>query len=200
MSEVEGRAREDDLEMLVNNAGFQTYMPFVELDPAVGEAEISVQVTAVMRLSRAVLPAMFGRRSGAIINVSSMLAFSAGLDSAFLPKRAVYAATKAFVNSFSETLASELAGTEVKVQALVPGVVRTEFHDVDGKPILRPNVPIMEPEAVVQASLAGLELDEVVCVPALDERGLLDDELEARRTLFGNGRGSELSPGYRKGG
>ncbi|TPI18364.1 SDR family NAD(P)-dependent oxidoreductase [Mesorhizobium sp. B4-1-1] len=198
MSEVEGRAREDDLEMLVNNAGFQTYMPFVELDPAVGEAEISVQVTAVMRLSRAVLPAMFGRRSGAIVNVSSMLAFSAGLDSAFLPKRAVYAATKAFVNSFSETLASELAG--VKVQALVPGVVRTEFHDVDGKPILRPNVPIMEPEAVVQASLAGLELDEVVCVPALDERGLLDDELEARRTLFGNGRGSELSSGYRKGG
>ena len=200
LSAVERRARAGDLEMLVNNAGFQTYMPFVELDPAVGDAEISVQATAVMRLSRAVLPAMLARGSGAIVNVSSMLSFTAGLDNAFLPKRAVYAATKAFVNAFSQILASELAGTGVKVQALCPGVVRTEFHDVDGKPVLRPNVPIMEPEAVVQASLAGLGLGDVICIPSLENRGLLDDELKARGNLFASGRGSELSPRYRRDG
>src|ERR1019366_2505735 len=104
--------------MLINNAGFQTYMPFVELDPDYAEAQIRVQVTAVVRLSRAVLQGMLARRSGAIVNVSSMLAFSAGMDRPFLPKRAAYAATKAFINAFTETLSTELAGTGVQVQAL----------------------------------------------------------------------------------
>jgi uncharacterized protein len=140
---------------------------------------------------------MLARRSGAIVNVSSMLAFSAGMDHPFLPKRATYAATKAFVNVFTETLSGELAGTGVKVQALCPGVVRTEFHDVDGKPVLRPKVPVMEPEDVVEASLAGLALGEVICSPSLADTSLLDREREARRALFDAGRGANLSPHYR---
>jgi len=194
---VEQRAATGDVTMLVNNAGFQTYMPFVQLDPDLAEAQIGVQVTAIVRLSRAVLPAMLARNAGVIINVSSMLAFSAGMDQPFLPKRATYAATKAFVNSFTETLSSEVAGSGVKVQALCPAVVRTEFHDVDGKPVLRPNVPVMEPEDVVEASLAGLALGDVICSPALDDRGLLDNERQARHAVFGNGRGAELSSRYR---
>jgi short-subunit dehydrogenase len=197
---VEQRAARGDVTMLVNNAGFQTYMPFVELDPDRAEAQIRVQVTAVVRLTRAVLPALLARNSGTIINVSSMLAFSAGMDQPFLPKRAVYAATKAFVNSFTETLSGELAGTGVKVQALCPAVVRTEFHDVDGKPILRPNVPVMLPEDVVEASLAALALGDVICSPALSDRRLLDGERQARHAVFGGGRGAELSPRYRKSG
>jgi short-subunit dehydrogenase len=194
---VEQRAATGDVTMLVNNAGFQTYMPFVQLDPDVAEAQIRVQVSTIVRLSRAVLPAMVARNAGAIVNVSSMLAFSAGMDQPFLPKRATYAATKAFVNSFTETLSSELVGTGVKVQALCPAVVRTEFHDVDGKPVLRPNVPVMEPEDVVEASLAGLALGDVICSPALGDRGLLDNERQARHALFGGGRGAELSHRYR---
>src|SRR4029453_4791240 len=77
LATVERRAASGDVTMLVNNAGFQTYMPFVELNPDLAEAQIRVQVTAVVRLSRAVLPAMLARNAGAIINVSSMLAFSA---------------------------------------------------------------------------------------------------------------------------
>jgi short-subunit dehydrogenase len=197
LATAEQRAAAGDVTMLVNNAGFQTYMPFVQLNPDFAEAQIRVQVTAVVRFSRAVLPAMLARNAGAIINVSSMLAFSAGMDQPFLPKRAVYAATKAFVNSFTETLSSELVGTGVKVQALCPGVVRTEFHNVDGKPVLRPNVPIMEPEDVVEASLAGLALGEVICSPALVDRSLLDQERQARHAVFGGGRGAEPSPRYR---
>jgi len=197
LAAVERRVAVSDITMLVNNAGFQTYMPFVELDPDYAEAQIRVQVTAVVRLSRAVLPGMLARRSGAIINVSSMLAFSAGMDRPFLPKRAAYAATKAFVNAFTETLSTELAGTGVQMQALCPAVVRTEFHDVDGKPVLRPNVPVMEPEDVVDASLAGLVLGDVICSPALADRGLLDREREARHALFDSGRGADLSTRYR---
>ena len=198
LATVEERAAAGDVTMLVNNAGFQTYMPFVELDPDRAEAQIRVQVTAVVSLSRAVLPAMLARNAGAIINVSSMLAFSAGMDQPFLPKRAVYAATKAFVNSFTAILSGELVGTGVKVQALCPAVVRTEFHDVDGKPVLRPNVPVMLPEDVVAASLAGLALGDVICSPALADRALLDTERQARHAVFGGGRGAELSPRYRK--
>jgi short-subunit dehydrogenase len=195
---VEQRAATGDVTMLVNNAGFQTYMPFVELDPDRAEGQIRVQVTAIVRLSRAVLPAMLARKAGTIINVSSMLAFSGGMDQPFLPKRVVYAATKAFVNSFTETLSGELVGTGVNIQALCPAVVRTQFHDIDGKPVLRPNVPVMEPDDVVEASLAGLALGDVICSPALGDRGLLDHERQARHAVFGGGRGAELSPRYRK--
>ena len=196
LAEVERRTAMGDVAMLVNNAGFQAYMPFVDLDPDRAEAQIQVHVTAIVRLSRAALPSMLARGSGAIINVSSMLAFSAGMDQPFLPKRATYAATKAFVNAFTETLAGELVGTGVKVQALCPGVVRTEFHDVDGKPALRPNVPVMEPKDVVEASLAGLALGDVICSPALADRSLLDHERQARDAVFGGGRGAELSSRY----
>jgi uncharacterized protein len=196
LAAVERRVVAGDLAMLVNNAGFQTYMPFVELDPDRAEAQIRVQVTAIVRLCRAALPAMLARGDGAIVNVSSMLAFAAGMRQPFLPKRATYAATKAFVNAFTETLAEELDGTGVKVQALCPGVVRTEFHDVDGKPVLRPKVPVMEPDDVVQASLAALALGDVVCSPALVDRAIIDGERAARHAVMDAGRGAELSPRY----
>lgn len=194
---VERRASAGDLAMLVNNAGFQNYMPFVEIDADRAEEQVRVQVTAVMRLSRAVLPAMIAVGSGAIVNVSSMLAFSAGMNQPFLPKRVTYAATKAFVNAFTELLAMEVAGTGVKVQALCPGVVRTEFHDVDGKPVLRPNVPILEPEDVVQASLAGLAAGDVICAPTLADSSLLDDQQQSRNAVFRGSLSAELAPRYR---
>jgi uncharacterized protein len=194
---IEKRAAAGDVTMLVNNAGFQAYRPFVELDPDLAEVQLFLHTTVPVRLCRAVLPAMLARGSGAIVNISSMLAFSAGMDQPFLPKRATYVGTKAFVSAFTETLAGELIGTGVKVQALCPAVVRTEFHDVDGKPILRPNAPIMEPEDVVAASLAGLALGDIICSPALEDRGLIDREREARHAVLGAGRGAELSSRYR---
>jgi short-subunit dehydrogenase len=174
--------------MLINNAGYRTYMPFVDLDPGAAERQIHAQVTATVRLCRAVLPGMVARRKGAIVNVSSTLAFAAGVDAPHLPKRAVYAATKAFVNAFTETLAVELKDAGVKVQALCPGVVRTEFHDLPGEPgAVRPNVPVLEPEDVVQASLTALELGDVMCVPVLNDRGAIERERAGRHAIFGGG-------------
>lgn len=194
---VERRARAGDVSLLINNAGFQTYTPFIDLSMDRAQSEVAVQVTAVMRLTHAVLPAMIARGSGAVINVSSMLGFSGGLNHPFLPKRSVYAGTKAFVTTLSELLAAEIEGTGVRVQALCPAVVRTEFHDVDGQPVLRPNAPVMEPDDVVKASLGGLRTEDTICIPALEDRDRLSAVTDASRALFEAGRGAELASRYR---
>lgn len=78
-----------------------------------------------------------------------------------------YAASKAFINTFTQTLVQELEGTGVRIQALCPGLVRTEFHDaLGGRP---PGVPVIEPDDIVRASLAGLTLGEVICAPTLPD-------------------------------
>ena len=198
LAAVEARIGElPDLARLVNNAGFGAYMPFVALEPDRAEELIRVQVVAVTRLTRAALPGMIARGEGAVINVSSRLAFSAPLASPPLPKRATYAGTKAFINTFSQILAAELEGSGVRVQALCPGVVATEFHEQAGiSPGAYPASLVMSPEDVVQASLAGLALGEVVCVPGLEDAGLLAQVEEANKKLFAESRSGSLAKRY----
>ena len=190
---ISGNAAPD---LLVNNAGFGGYAPFAELDPERAEELIRLQVTAVTRLTRAALPGMISRGRGAIVNVSSRLAFSAALPSPPLPKRAVYAATKAYINAFSQVVANEVSGTGVRVQALCPGVVRTEFHAVQGMDSSKFPVGIMSPEDVVSASLAGLERNEIVCIPALDDPNLLSEVESSQRRLLEASAGGEPSKRY----
>jgi short-subunit dehydrogenase len=161
---VERRAAEG-VDLLVNNAGFGTVGAFCDLDPDDEEREILLNCLALHRLTRAALPPMVERGSGGVINVSSMAGF---LPS---PYNATYAATKAFVNSFTEALAEELRGTGVSVQALCPGFTRTEFQDVaqvDTSAI--PSFAWMEAAPVVDASLKALESGEVICVPGVANR------------------------------
>jgi short-subunit dehydrogenase len=199
LHEVEMRIAEDTaLELLVNNAGFGGYMPFVALDPDRAEELIRLQVVAVTRLTRAALPGMIARGHGAIINVSSRLAFSAALSAPNMPKRATYAATKAYVNTFTRLLHDELAGTGVRVQALCPGVVRTEFHERMGQdPNRIPAALVMSPEDIVEASLAGLRLGEVICVPALDNPNLLMQIQQDQRQLWEHSNGNTIASRYR---
>jgi uncharacterized protein len=185
LAAVEQRiAEESALALLVNNAGFGAYMPFKDLDPDRAEELIRVQVIAVTRLTRAALPGMLARGRGAIINVSSRLAFSGPLGSPPLPKRATYAGTKAFINTFTQILADELAGTGVQVQALCPGLVTTEFHQNVQIDPSRLQVPMMKPADLVDASLAGLRLGEVICVPGLDDTARLEQVAAAQRELL----------------
>jgi uncharacterized protein len=173
------------LDLLVNNAGFGGYRPFLQLDPDRAEELIRLQVLAVTRLARAALPAMVARGRGAVINVSSQLAFSAALPSPpLLPGRAVYAATKAYINALTQLLDGELAGTGVRVQALCPGVMRTEFYARMGTDVGRVPIRPMEPSAVVSASLAGLQRGEVLCLPGLDDASALDELRAAERRIF----------------
>jgi short-subunit dehydrogenase len=167
---VETRLQQlDNLEILVNNAGFGIPGDFAKTDVDDSLTMLSVHVLAVVRLSRAVLPQMIERANGYIINVSSLSAFSAPLG------HPMYAATKSFLNGFSEGLATELHGSGVKVQALCPGMTRTEFHDSpayaryhDEKVI--PKFAWMSTESVVRGSLAALRRNQVIYIPGFGNR------------------------------
>lgn len=111
------------VDVLINNAGFGTFGPFVESDLAVELSEIQLNVTTLTHLTRLVLPAMVRRGKGRILNVASTAAFQPG------PMMAVYYATKAYVLSFSEALANELKGTGVTSTCLCPGPTRTGFNE-----------------------------------------------------------------------
>ena len=122
MAELDRRGFKPDI--LINNAGFGDLGTFESSDPAKMEQMIAVNITALTRLTQWALPAMLAKKTGWICNVGS----TAGLIA--LPTFAVYAATKAYVNSFTEALRIELHGSGVEVLALCPGPVETEFGKV----------------------------------------------------------------------
>jgi short-subunit dehydrogenase len=109
---------------LVNNAGFGTSGPFVTLDPKRIGDEIQLNVTTLVQLTRALLPEVLEAKAGALVTVASTAAFQP------MPRMAIYGATKAFVLSFTEALASETRRSRLKVLALCPGPTSTEFFDV----------------------------------------------------------------------
>ncbi len=122
------RVAERDLEvnLLLNNAGFGTHGRFAEQDAAREAEEVRVNCEAVVTLTHAFLPAMLERGRGGIITVAS----SAGFQP--IPYQAVYAATKAFALNFSDALHTELRGSGIRVLAVNPGPVPTEWQDVAG--------------------------------------------------------------------
>ena len=152
----------EEIETLVNNAGFGLIGRFAELDAARQRAMIDLNVGTLADLCRAVAPAMAERQSGAILNVASTAAFQPG------PKMAVYFATKAFVLSLTEALHEELKPHGVHVSCLCPGPTRTEFGDVAGfgGNLLFDRVA-MDAASVVRAGLKGLDRNRAVVIPGL---------------------------------
>src|ERR1700722_7947579 len=118
--------RNIEVEFLVNNAGFGTTGPFVERDLSRELAMLQVNVASLVHLTGLLLPAMIARRSGRILNLGSTAGFQPG------PFMAVYYASKAFVNSFTEALSVELRGTGVTATVSCPGATATEFGKVSG--------------------------------------------------------------------
>jgi len=152
----------EQVELLVNNAGFGAIGRFAELDAKRQRQMIDLNVGASMDLCRAVAPEMIARKSGAILNVASTAAFQPG------PKMAVYFATKAFVLSFTEALHEELKPHGIKVSCLCPGPTRTEFGEVAGfKGSGAFDKVGMESLPVVVAGLRGLDQNRAVVVPGL---------------------------------
>lgn len=185
-----------DVGMLVNNAGFAGYGRFIEVDPDVIAKLIAVHVLAVSRLTRCALPGMVARDSGAVINVASLLAFSGTMPPQPLPYRATYAGAKAYLVAFTQALAGELDSSGVQVQVCCPGLVDTEFHDIAGLDMSQVPFPVMTPGEIVNASLEGLRLGEVVCVPGLHETALLDNLDEKQRALLLTAVASGLADRY----
>lgn len=162
-------AETPDLELLVNNAGFGTVDYFADTDPGYLVGMVDVHVVAPTILTRAILPGLLARKRGNLINVSSVGAWfqSAG--------NVQYGATKNYLAAFSEGLAQELRGTNVRVQALCPGFVRTDFHGADCMKAFHARKPPaaalwMTPDEVVACSLSKLHSNQVIVVPGLGYR------------------------------
>lgn len=154
---------------LVNNAGFGSFGWFAALDQEWERQEVHVNVVALHELTGELLPAMVERGAGAICNVGSV----AGVQP--LPGNATYAATKAFVNSFSEALHSELTGTGVSCTLVTPGPVRTEFAGRAGIGDVEASTPGFAwgtAEDVATAALAGMESGRRVVVPGLTAKAM----------------------------
>jgi uncharacterized protein len=151
------------IDLLINNAGLGDLGPFASGHPERIDQMMLVNMVGLTRLTRGLLPAMIARRRGAVLNVSSSAGFLP------IPNFAVYAATKAYVTSFSEALRSELRGSGVSVTALCPGPVRTEFPEVARRSpetvVPAPEFAHVPVEEVVRAALRGLERDRPMVIP-----------------------------------
>ncbi len=158
-----------DVDLLINNAGFGTSGPFLEHDPARDAEQIRVNCEAVVTLAHAFLPGMVERGRGGIINVAS----TAGMQP--LPYESVYAATKAFVISFTDALHAELRGSGIRVLAVNPGPVPTEWQQVAGYDADRVGVvPGQIPaEQVVSESLAAFDDGRRSVIPGRTMRWLM---------------------------
>jgi short-subunit dehydrogenase len=154
-----------DIDLLINNAGIGDLGPVATSDPVRNEQMIFVNMLALTSLTRHVLPQMIAKKRGAILNVSSSAVFLP------IPGFAIYAATKAYVISFSGALRAELRGAGVSVCALCPGPVHTEFQEVAKRPGGWPesgpefiHVPV---EQVVRDALVALEADRPLVIPGI---------------------------------
>lgn len=166
LSKVRERARVErrlkdptqPVEILVNNAGFGLNEPFWQTSGKAEQTLLDVLVTAPMRLSHAALPGMVERGRGAIVNVSSVAAWTNG---------GTYSAAKAYLNVFSESLAQQLSGTGVTVTAVCPGFTHTEFHqraDMDVADL--PEWLWLDIEDVVEQGLADAKSGKAISVPS----------------------------------
>jgi uncharacterized protein len=148
------------VDLLVNAAGFGAYGPFAALDPARAQEMVAVNLSALVDLTHAALPGWFDRGHGAVVNVGSIAGFAPG------PYAAVYAASKAFVASFTHALREELRDTDVRVLLLAPGVTDTGFQATAG--VAQDAIPAlvrMDVGPVVATALRDLARGRAVSVP-----------------------------------
>jgi short-subunit dehydrogenase len=171
LAAVEARIADDGdpIDLVVNNAGFGTSGTFHDLDPDRLRDEIGLNVQALTRLSHAAVRTMVPRGHGHLLNVSSIASFQPA------PKLAVYAATKAYVTSLTESLHEELRGTGVRVTALCPGLTKTEFQRISNSESYESNYPAfawISVDQVARGGLADVAKGKALSVPGVLYKGI----------------------------
>ena len=155
----------DKIDILVNNAGFGYVDSFFEDDYKNQEKMIQVHINAILNLTHLVVPKMLKNKNGYIINVSSAAAFLAS------PHHELYCSTKAFINTYSESIAMTLRNKNIKVQSLCPGLTRTDFHQkLNWKPEnmkSRGLIRWMTADYVVKKSIKAMDNKKVIVIPGI---------------------------------
>lgn len=191
--DVEQRLRSDaSITLLVNNAGVTTDGPLANADMEQLERLILLNITAVTRLAAAAAASFTKSARGTIINIASVVAL--------FPERfnATYSASKAYVLSLTQSLNAELEGTGVKVQAVLPGVTRTEIWERSG--IDASGIPaemVMEAGEMVDAALVGLDQGELITIPSLPDEGEWQEFVRARHVMAPNLSRSSAAQRYK---
>ncbi|UUZ73849.1 SDR family oxidoreductase [Polaromonas sp. P1(28)-8] len=181
----------EDVRVLVNNAGIARLGPIAQRSADDALSQIALNITALTRLTQAVVPAFIGRNQGVIINIASVLAIHS------MPISAVYSGTKAFVLQYSRGLQQELAETGVKVQLVLPASTATEIWDLSGVPLAALNKEaLMTTEHMVDAALAGFDQGETITWPSVADASLWDKYEAARSELFASTQVGTPAPRY----
>lgn len=189
IASVEQVLRDDRIDLLINNAGMGPLADTAAMADDAALATLTLNVTALMRLTRAALPGMRARKSGAIVNIGSVMAFHA------LPQSSLYSATKAFVLTYSRGVQHEVKDDGVLVQAVLPAGTITDFYETAGVSIANFDASVfMTAEQLVDAALAGLDRTEEVTLPSVHDESLWTAYDAARAKLFaGTQNGSPAS-------
>ena len=167
------------IRVLVNNAGMARLGSVATAPVNDSLTQIALNITALTRLTHAVLPGLIARNQGVIVNIASAL----GIQS--LPISSVYSGTKAYVLSFSRGLQAELAQTKVKVQIVLPAATATDIWDSAGLPLSSLDVnKVMSAENLVDSALAGYAKGEIITWPSVGDEKLWEKFDAARAELF----------------
>jgi short-subunit dehydrogenase len=192
LARIEARISSDPaITTLINSATSVTFSPLAKLGLQALDETIAVNITALTRLTHAVLPGLLARGAGAIVNMASVLAFHPW------PEFSVYNASKAYVVSFSQALQGEVADKGVLVQVVTPPAVDTDFWNHAGLPVSNlPAGAVMKPQHLVDAALRGLDRGESWVFPSLSEQALWDDHQKTRQALVGGLMNGAPAPRY----
>ena len=193
LKRVETRLRGDEaITLLVNNAGIGPKGPLLNDDIDYLDQMIAINITAANRLAVAAAQAFAARGKGGIVNIASGVAIVPELFNG------TYSGTKSFVLGMTQSLARELDGKGVRIQAVLPGITATELFDrVGGSVGNYPKEIVMHVENLVDAALAGYDLGELVTIPSMEDQNLLQ-AFEAARAALG-GQVSRDTPASRYG-
>ena len=180
LAQVEQVLRKDaKITLLINNAGVGVPTPFLAAGIEKIAQMIELNVTALVRLTYAVMPAFVERANGAVINISSALGIAPEL------LNGVYGGTKAFVLAFGLSLHKEFSGRGIRIQTVVPGATATDFWELSATPLNGlPAEVVMNADDMVEAAIAGFELGEIITIPSLPDVADWETYEAARQNLI----------------
>ncbi|GHA20716.1 SDR family oxidoreductase [Arenicella chitinivorans] len=188
---LEERLESDNVEVLVNNAGGGGLGPLSSTNGDKMEALVRLNIVAATRLSQAALGGFRQRGKGTLINLGSIIAFWPSATAA------VYSGTKNYILNFTRSVAMEFEDTDIRIQVVMPGPVRTEFFSSQGmSDSVFPDEYYITADQLVDAALAGLEQGEIVTNPTMEDPKIWEDMERARANYFASVSSGKVASRY----